>query len=131
MPFTAGNITVNESRLGTWGSDAIPTSVNVTYMYGIADITFQNQLGSFMNKFEVQKEYKNCEVKLQGCEMLTIQKIYRMLRMMFMILLTKEFRILLQQYPKFNDLNAPENKVAGKPLEKICESKTQNQDALT
>ena len=41
MPFTAGNITVNESRLGTWGSDAIPTSVNVTYMYGIADITFQ------------------------------------------------------------------------------------------
>ena len=37
--------------------------------------------------------------------------------------LTKELRILLQQYPKFNDLNAPENKVAGKPLEKFVKVK--------
>lgn len=33
--------------------------------------------------------------------------------------LTKELRILLQQHPEFNDLNAEENRVAGKPLDKF------------
>jgi len=37
--------------------------------------------------------------------------------------LTKELKILLQQYPEFNNSNAPENRVAGKPLEKFVKVK--------
>ncbi len=37
--------------------------------------------------------------------------------------LTKELRSLLQKYPEFNDPNAPENRVAGKPLEKFVKVK--------
>jgi DNA ligase (NAD+) len=37
--------------------------------------------------------------------------------------LTKELKILLQQYPQFDDPNAPENRVAGKPLEKFVKVK--------
>ena len=33
--------------------------------------------------------------------------------------LTKELKILLQKYPEFNDPNASENRVAGKPLDKF------------
>ena len=33
--------------------------------------------------------------------------------------LTKELKILLQKYPELNDPNAPENRVAGKPLDKF------------
>ncbi len=37
--------------------------------------------------------------------------------------LTKELKILLRQYPEFNDPNASENRVAGKPLEKFVKVK--------
>jgi DNA ligase (NAD+) len=37
--------------------------------------------------------------------------------------LTKELRTLLLKYPQFNDQNAPENRVAGKPLEKFVKVK--------
>ena len=37
--------------------------------------------------------------------------------------LTKELKILLQKHPQFNDINAPENRVAGKPLEKFVKVK--------
>lgn len=33
--------------------------------------------------------------------------------------LTKELKILLAEFPEFNDLNAPENRVGGKPLDKF------------
>ncbi len=33
--------------------------------------------------------------------------------------LTRELRSLLEKYPEFNDINAPENRVAGKPLDKF------------
>jgi len=33
--------------------------------------------------------------------------------------LTKELKIILQKCPEFNDLNAPENRVGGKPLDKF------------
>ena len=37
--------------------------------------------------------------------------------------LTRELRILLQKYPEFTDPNAPENRVAGKPLSKFVKIK--------
>lgn len=37
--------------------------------------------------------------------------------------LTKELKKLLKEYPEFNDPNAPENRVAGKPLEKFVKVK--------
>ncbi len=37
--------------------------------------------------------------------------------------LTKELKVLLAQFPEFNDVNAPENRVAGKPLEKFSKVK--------
>jgi DNA ligase (NAD+) len=37
--------------------------------------------------------------------------------------LTRELKILLQKYPEFNDINAPENRVAGKPLDKFIKVK--------
>src|SRR3989339_887467 len=37
--------------------------------------------------------------------------------------LTRELKTLLQKYPEFNDLNAPENRVAGKPLDKFIKVK--------
>lgn len=39
--------------------------------------------------------------------------------------LTRELKILLQKYPEFEDLNAPENRVAGKPLDKFVKVKHQ------
>ena len=33
--------------------------------------------------------------------------------------LTKELKNLLKKYPEFNDPNSPENRVAGKPLDKF------------
>src|SRR3990167_4543812 len=39
--------------------------------------------------------------------------------------LTRELKILLQRYPKFNDPNVPENRVAGKPLDKFVKVKHQ------
>jgi len=40
--------------------------------------------------------------------------------------LTKELKILLRKYPEFNDPNALENRVAGKPLEKFIKVKHKN-----
>jgi len=40
--------------------------------------------------------------------------------------LTRELKILLQRYPKFNDPNVPENRVAGKPLDKFVKVKHQS-----
>ncbi len=40
--------------------------------------------------------------------------------------LTKELKKLLEQYPEFNDLNAGENRVAGRPLEKFEKVKHKN-----
>ncbi len=37
--------------------------------------------------------------------------------------LTRELKELLQKYPEFNDLNSPENRVAGKPLDKFVKVK--------
>ncbi len=37
--------------------------------------------------------------------------------------LTRELKILLEQYPQFEDLNAPENRVVGKPLDKFVKVK--------
>lgn len=37
--------------------------------------------------------------------------------------LTRELRTLLGKYPEFNDMNAPENRVAGKPLDKFIKVK--------
>lgn len=37
--------------------------------------------------------------------------------------LTKELKALLEKYPEFNDPNAPENRVAGKPLDKFLKVK--------
>src|ERR1035437_7890393 len=39
--------------------------------------------------------------------------------------LTRELKILLQKYPDFVDQNAPENRVAGKPLDKFVKVKHQ------
>ncbi len=39
--------------------------------------------------------------------------------------LTRELQILLKKYPEFNDSNAPENRVAGKPLDKFEKVKHQ------
>ena len=39
--------------------------------------------------------------------------------------LSRELKALLQEYPEFNDLNAPENRVAGKPLDKFEKVKHQ------
>src|ERR1035437_9676038 len=39
--------------------------------------------------------------------------------------LTRELKILLQKYPEFADENAPENRVAGKPLDKFVKVKHQ------
>ena len=33
--------------------------------------------------------------------------------------LTRELVALLQEYPEFKDINSPENRVAGKPLDKF------------
>ena len=33
--------------------------------------------------------------------------------------LNRELKILLQAYPEFEDINAPENRIAGKPLDKF------------
>lgn len=40
--------------------------------------------------------------------------------------LSKELKQLLKQYPEFEDLNAPENRVAGKPLDKFEKVKHKN-----
>ena len=40
--------------------------------------------------------------------------------------LTKELKNLLEKYPEFNDPNAPENRVAGKPLDKFVKVKHKN-----
>lgn len=40
--------------------------------------------------------------------------------------LTRELRSLLTQYPEFTDPNAPENRVAGKPLDKFVKVKHKN-----
>lgn len=37
--------------------------------------------------------------------------------------LTRELKLLLQKYPEFHDSNAPENRVAGKPLDKFVKVK--------
>jgi len=37
--------------------------------------------------------------------------------------LTRELKSILQKYPEFNDINAPENRVAGKPLKKFIKVK--------
>lgn len=39
--------------------------------------------------------------------------------------LTRELKALLEKYPDFNDVNAPENRVAGKPLDKFVKVKHQ------
>jgi len=39
--------------------------------------------------------------------------------------LTRELKTLLQKYPEFNNPNAPENRVAGKPLDKFVKVKHQ------
>src|SRR3989344_4580876 len=39
--------------------------------------------------------------------------------------LTRELKILLEKYPEFTDENAPENRVAGKPLDKFVKVKHQ------
>ena len=74
-----------------------------------------------MNKFEVQKRIQKLRSEIARLrdayhtKDIGTDDVYDSL--------TKELRILLQQYPKFNDLNAPENKVAGKPLEKFVKVK--------
>ena len=40
--------------------------------------------------------------------------------------LTRELKSLLEKYPEFNDPNAPENRVAGKPLDKFVKVKHPN-----
>ncbi len=40
--------------------------------------------------------------------------------------LNQELKILLKKYPEFNDPNAPENRVAGKPLDKFIKVKHQS-----
>ncbi|MFA4975270.1 MAG: NAD-dependent DNA ligase LigA [Candidatus Paceibacterota bacterium] len=40
--------------------------------------------------------------------------------------LTKELKALLKEHPEFNYINAPENRVAGKPLEKFVKVKHKN-----
>ncbi len=40
--------------------------------------------------------------------------------------LTRELKELLKQYPEFNDINAPENRVAGKALDKFAKVKHAN-----
>ena len=40
--------------------------------------------------------------------------------------LTRELRVLLEKYPEFNNPNAPENRVAGKPLDKFKKIKHKN-----
>jgi len=40
--------------------------------------------------------------------------------------LTRELKILLKEHPEFNDQNAPENRVAGKPLSKFVKVKHAN-----
>ena len=40
--------------------------------------------------------------------------------------LTRELESLVQQYPEFEDINAPEHRVAGKPLDKFAKVKHQN-----
>ena len=37
--------------------------------------------------------------------------------------LSRELKLILEQYPEFNDQNAPENRVAGKPLDKFVKVK--------
>ena len=37
--------------------------------------------------------------------------------------LSRELKTLLQKYPEFEDVNAGENRVAGKPLEKFVKVK--------
>ena len=37
--------------------------------------------------------------------------------------LNRELRVLIAKYPEFNDLNAPENRVGGKPLDKFVKVK--------
>src|SRR3990167_4193317 len=39
--------------------------------------------------------------------------------------LTRELKSLLEKYPEFDDANAPENRVAGKPLDKFVKVKHQ------
>src|SRR3989338_412427 len=40
--------------------------------------------------------------------------------------LTRELKELLKQRPEFNDFNSPENRVAGKPLDKFVKVKHKN-----
>src|SRR3989338_7856161 len=40
--------------------------------------------------------------------------------------LTRELRELLKKRPEFNDINAPENRIAGKPLDKFLKVKHQS-----
>ena len=40
--------------------------------------------------------------------------------------LTRELKSLLKEYPEFDDINAPENRVAGKPLDKFVKVKHAN-----
>ncbi len=40
--------------------------------------------------------------------------------------LTRELKSLLREYPEFNDANAPENRVAGKPLDKFTKVQHKN-----
>lgn len=40
--------------------------------------------------------------------------------------LTRELRTLLEEYPEFKDINSPENRIAGKPLDKFAKVKHKN-----
>jgi len=72
-----------------------------------------------MNKSEIQKRIQ----KLRN-EIARLRDAYHMKNLPNITdevydSLTKELKKLLEQYPEFDDPNAPENRVAGKPLEKF------------
>ncbi|MCX6751299.1 MAG: NAD-dependent DNA ligase LigA, partial [Candidatus Nomurabacteria bacterium] len=74
-----------------------------------------------MNKFEIQKRIQKLRSEIARLrdayhtKDIGTDDVYDSL--------TKELKKLLEEYPEFNDPNAPENRVAGKPLEKFVKVK--------
>ncbi len=79
-----------------------------------------------MDKLEVQKRIK----KLRG-EIARLRTAYHVENAPNVTddvydSLTRELKVLLAKYPEFTDSNAPENRVAGKPLNKFVKVKHKN-----
>lgn len=92
----------------------------------MVSVLFLNHRIFKMDKFEVQKRIK----KLRS-EIARLRNAYHIENTPNVTddvydSLTRELKMLLEKYPEFADPNAPENRVAGKPLDKFVKVKHQS-----